>query len=106
MQTGKTLSGSFFAERLDRHGLQKSPRAGQLKKKIAQLTTREVEVLPLVAEGKTTQETASELGISIKIVEKHREHLSAKLDLHDIAGLTRYAIAAGVIESSVQMTIV
>ena len=106
VQTGKTFFGSFFAKRLDRHGLSTRPRAGQLKKKIAQLTPRELEVLQLVAEGKTNKETASELGISIKTVEKHREHLSAKLDLHDIAGLTRYAIAAGVIESSVQVTIV
>ena len=106
VQRGKTVFGSFFAKRLDRHDLQTSPRSGQLKKKIAKLTPRELEVLQLVAEGKTNKETASELSISIKTVEKHREHLSAKLDLHDIAGLTRYAIAAGVIESSVQMTIV
>ena len=106
VQTGKTLFGSFFARRLTRQDLQASPRTGQLKKKIAHLTPRELEVLQLVAEGKTNKETASELDISIKTVEKHREHLSAKLDLHDIAGLTRYAIAAGVIESSVQMTIV
>ena len=105
-QKGKTLFGSFFARRLTRQDLQASPRTGQLKKKIAQLTPRELEVLQLVAEGKTNKETASELNISIKTVEKHREHLSAKLDLHDIAGLTRYAIAAGIIESSVQMTIV
>ena len=106
VQTGKTFFGSFFAKRLAGHDLQTSPRAGQLKKKIAKLTPRELEVLQLVAEGKTNKETAAELGISIKTVEKHREHLSAKLDLHDIAGLTRYAIAAGVIESSVQVTIV
>ena len=106
VQTGKTLLGSFFAKRLDRYNRQTSFRAGQHKKKISQLTPRELEVLQLVAEGKTNKETASELGISIKTVEKHREHLSAKLDLHDIAGLTRYAIAAGIIESSVQVTIV
>ncbi len=106
VQTGKTFFGSFFTKRLARHDREMGVRAGQLKKKIAKLTPRELEVLQLVAEGKTNKETASELGISIKTVEKHREHLSAKLDLHDIAGLTRYAIAAGVIESSVQVTIV
>ena len=49
---------------------------------------------------------ASALGISIKTVEKHRQHLMDKLNIHETAGLTRYAIAAGVIESSVQLTVV
>jgi len=62
------------------------------------LTPREREVLQLIAEGKANKETASELGISIKTVEKHREHLMQKLDIHDTAGLTRYAITTGVIE--------
>jgi DNA-binding NarL/FixJ family response regulator len=46
------------------------------------------------------------LGIGIKTVEKYREHLMQKLDIHDTAGLTRYAIGASIIESSVQLTIV
>jgi len=69
------------------------------------LTSRELEVLQLVAEGKANKEVALALSISIKTVEKHREHLMSKLRIHDIAGLTRYAIAAGIIESSVQITI-
>ncbi len=103
---GKTFFGSFFARRLGRPSLPPNVRAGPLKKTPVPLTPRELEVLQLVAEGKPNKETASELGISIKTVEKHREHLSAKLDLHDVAGLTRYAIGAGIIESSVQVTIV
>jgi predicted small lipoprotein YifL len=55
-------------------------------------------VLQLVAEGKANKQVAAELGISIKTVEKHRDHLMRKLDIHDTAGLTRYAIAAGIIE--------
>ena len=70
------------------------------------LTAREAEVLQLVAEGAANKQVAAELGISIKTVEKHRQQLMDKLDIHDTAGLTRYAIAAGVIESSVQLTIV
>jgi DNA-binding NarL/FixJ family response regulator len=70
------------------------------------LTAREMEVLQLVAEGRANKETAVELGIGVKTVEKHREHLMKKLRIHDTAGLTRYAIAAGIIESSVQVTIV
>jgi len=69
------------------------------------LSSREVEVLQLIAEGKANKQVAAELGISIKTVEKHRQHLMSKLDLHDTAGLTRYAIAAGIIESHVQVTI-
>ena len=83
-----------------------SDRTGAVKKKTAELTSREMEVLQLIAEGKANKETASELGIGIKTVEKHREHLMEKLDIHDTAGLTRYAISAGIIESSVQLTIV
>jgi DNA-binding NarL/FixJ family response regulator len=42
----------------------------------------------------------------MKTVEKHRERLMAKLNIHEIAGLTRYAIRTGIIESSVQLTII
>jgi DNA-binding NarL/FixJ family response regulator len=69
------------------------------------LSSREVEVLQLIAEGKGNKQVAAELGISIKTVEKHRQHLMGKLDLHDTAGLTRYAIATGIIESRAQGTI-
>ena len=68
------------------------------------LTSREAEVLQLVAEGAANKQVASELGISIKTVEKHRQQLMDKLGIHDTAGLTRYAISAGVIESSIQGT--
>jgi len=60
----------------------------------------------LVAEGAANKQVASDLGISIKTVEKHRQHLMDKLNIHDTAGLTRYAIAHGIIESSVQVTII
>jgi DNA-binding NarL/FixJ family response regulator len=76
------------------------------KKNKTALSSREVEVLQLIAEGKANKQVATELGISIKTVEKHRQHLMSKLDLHDTAGLTRYAIAAGIIEGRVQMTII
>jgi DNA-binding NarL/FixJ family response regulator len=72
----------------------------------APLTSREAEMLQLIAEGHGSKQIASELGISIKTVEKHRQNMMEKLDIHDIAGLTRFAIAAGIIESSIQSTIV
>ena len=77
-----------------------------LKKKVAHLSSREVEVLQLIAEGQANKQIAAELNISIKTVEKHRQHLMEKLNIHDTAGLTRHAISAGIIESSVQLTIV
>jgi DNA-binding NarL/FixJ family response regulator len=81
-------------------------RDGMLKKEPNRLTSREAEVLQLVAEGSANKQVAAELGISIKTVEKHRQHLMDKLNIHDTAGLTRYAIAVGVIQCSVQLTIV
>ena len=63
-------------------------------------------VLQLIAEGQANKQIAAELGISVKTVEKHRQRLMQKLDIHDTAGLTRYAISAGIIESSVHLTIV
>ena len=103
---GKQFFSPSISRRQERINPQSLNRAGVLKKKIVELTSREMEVLQLIAEGKANKETASELGVGIKTVEKHREHLMSKLDIHDTAGLTRYAIAAGIIESSVQLTIV
>jgi len=103
---GKKVFSPIISRRQDRINPQTLNRAGVIKKKIVELTSREMEVLQLIAEGKANKETALELGIGIKTVEKHREHLMEKLDIHDTAGLTRYAISAGIIESSVQLTIV
>lgn len=101
---GKTFFTPSISTRLARLNSQSSGRTGNNKK--TALTPREMEVLQLIAEGKANKETAVELGIGMKTVEKHREHLMEKLDIHDTAGLTRYAISAGIIESSVQLTIV
>jgi DNA-binding NarL/FixJ family response regulator len=102
---GKTLFSPSISRRLDYLNLQSLSRGGMINKKVGELTSREMEVLQLVAEGNANKQTASELNIGVKTVEKHREHLMAKLDIHDIAGLTRYAIGAGIIESSVQFAI-
>lgn len=64
------------------------------------LSSREMEVLQLIAEGNANKLTAERLSISIKTVEKHRGHLMQKLNIHNTAGLTRYAIASGLIEST------
>lgn len=62
------------------------------------LTQREREVLKLIAEGYSSKEIAAKLSISSKTIGAHRENLMKKLDLHNIAGLTRYAIQRGIIE--------
>jgi len=105
VQGGNTFFSPSIASRVHRLSLASADRCGAFQKKKAALSSREVEVLQLIAEGKANKQVAAELGISIKTVEKHRQHLMGKLDLHDTAGLTRYAIAAGIIESRVQMTI-
>ncbi len=103
---GNTFFSPSISRHLDYHRRQSAGRTGLPKSKVASLTSREMEVLQLIAEGKANKETAAELGIGVKTVEKHREHLMQKLNIHDTAGLTRYAIGAGIIESSVQVTIV
>ncbi len=59
------------------------------------VSSREAELLQLVAEGYGNKQIASELGISVKTVQKHRQHLMEKLDIHETAGLTRYAMTHG-----------
>ncbi len=68
------------------------------------LTSRESEVLQLIAEGQPNKQIADGLSISIKTVEKHRQSLMNKLNIHCIAGLTRHAIAKGIVESRLDRT--
>jgi DNA-binding NarL/FixJ family response regulator len=67
-----------------------------------QLTTREEEVLQLIAEGLPNKGIAAQLGISIKTVEKHRQKVMDKLNIHETAGLTRYAIGKGMVHQKAQ----
>jgi DNA-binding NarL/FixJ family response regulator len=105
VQKGNTFySPSIFKRVHDR--CQKSlDRGGNFKKKENRLSSREVEVLQLIAEGMPNKQVAVELGVSFKTVDKHRQHLMSKLNIHDVAGLTRYAIAEGIIESNVRVAI-
>jgi DNA-binding NarL/FixJ family response regulator len=103
---GKKVFSPAIAKRMaavrnlfrDRHGL---PKKGGPR-----LSPRETEVLQLVAEGQSNKEAAATLAISTKTVEKHRQRLMNKLHIHDTAGLTRYAMVHGIIESSVHVTII
>jgi DNA-binding NarL/FixJ family response regulator len=61
------------------------------------LTTRQREILQLIAEGRSTREIAEVLDISVKTVETHRLRLMERLDIHDVPGLVRFAIRAGLV---------
>lgn len=61
------------------------------------LTPRQREILQMIAEGNTTKEVAERLNVSVKTVETHRAQLMERLDIHDVAGLVRYAIRVGLI---------
>lgn len=65
---------------------------------IEDLTDRECEVLKLIAESYTNKEIAQKLGISVKTAETHRNRIIAKLNIHDAPGLTRFAIANGLVD--------
>jgi DNA-binding NarL/FixJ family response regulator len=66
---------------------------------IDQLTARQREVLQLIAEGKNTKEIAGTLDISVKTVEAHRLQLMARLNIHDVPGLVRYAVRSGLVSA-------
>lgn len=103
---GETVFSPIIAKRLQRQQQESLDSRGLSKADTGRLSSREMEVLQRIAEGGANKQIAADLGISIKTVEKHRDHLMKKLDIHDTASLTRYAIAAGIIESSVQVTVV
>ena len=101
---GNTFFSSGSSKRANGRSLDPMD-GGNSQKKSNRLSSREVEVLQLIAEGMSNKQVASELGVSFKTVDKHRQHLMAKLNIHDIAGLTRHAIKTGIIESSVPLII-
>ncbi len=66
---------------------------------LEQLTPRQREILQLIAEGRSSKEIASVLDTSVKTIESHRASLMARLDIHDVAGLVRYAIRHGLVSA-------
>lgn len=97
---GNAFFSPAIAKRL-RDQCRQTYTAGQpIKRRVDYLTTREAEVLQLIAEGRANKQIAAELCISIKTVEKHRQQVMNKLGIHDVAGLTRHAISKGIIESN------
>ena len=62
----------------------------------AQLTNRERQVLAMIAEGQSNKEMADKLGVGVRTIETHRERMMSKLNIHSIAGLTKFALANGI----------
>jgi len=68
---------------------------GRVAEPVQSLTDREREVLSLISEGLLNKQIADKLGIGVRTIETHRERIMRKLDIHTVAGLTKYAIAQG-----------
>jgi len=98
---GNTFFSPTVAKRLRDHSREAFANGQPIKKRSDHLTSRESEVLQLIAEGQANKQIAAELSISIKTVEKHRQQVMNKLNIHDVAGLTRHAISKGIIETNV-----
>jgi len=96
---GRGFFSPAISKRLMAHYRETLVKGVLVRKRTDLLTPREAEVLQLIAEGKANKQIAAELSISIKTVERHRGRLMNRLGIHDIAGLTRYAISKGVIET-------
>ena len=87
----------FFSEDIARAALSEFVTSGGKKEPFAQLTIREREVLVQIAEGKSNKEIADRLGIGVRTIETHRERIMRRLNIHSVAGLTKYAIANGLV---------
>jgi DNA-binding NarL/FixJ family response regulator len=103
--SGKPFFSPGMSKRMAASLLRTTSRDGRPKAGVNKLTSRETEVLQLVAEGHANKQVADSLKISIKTVEKHRQRVMDKLNIHETAGLTRYAISHRIIESDVQVTV-
>ena len=88
---------TFFSPEIARAALNQMVNHGGKKEPFGQLTTREREVLVLIAKGQSNKEIASQLGIGVRTIETHRERIMRRLDIHSVAGLTKFAIANGLV---------
>jgi DNA-binding NarL/FixJ family response regulator len=91
---GETYLSPSISKRVVDNYLQ---RVNQQEGPLEQLTSRQREILQLIAEGKTTKEIAFLLNVSVKTVETHRAQLMDRLDIHDVAGLVRFAMRVGLL---------
>ena len=80
----------FFSEEVARAALAEFVKSGGKKEPFSQLTSRERQVLVLIAEGQSNKEIADRLGIGVRTIETHRERIMRRLNIHSVAGLTKY----------------
>jgi len=97
---GNAFFSPPVARRILKQWQDKFPNGSPIKAKTTKLTSRQTEVLQLIAEGYATKQIAGLLSLSIKTVEKHRQDLMNTLNIHNIASLTRYAVSRGVVDSN------
>lgn len=91
--------GSFLSPAVSRNVLSSYVRLGTSDHMAtSRLTPRQREIVQLIAEGNTNNEIGTALGISLKTVETHRAQLMDRLDIHDVAGIVRYAVRMGLVE--------
>ena len=98
--SGNAFFSPLVARRLLKQWQDKFPNGNPVRKKSTKLTSRQTEILQLIAEGYVTKQIAGMLSLSIKTVEKHRQDLMNTLNIHNIASLTRYAVSSGVVETN------
>jgi two-component system, NarL family, nitrate/nitrite response regulator NarL len=87
----------FFTPEIAKAALNQLVTSGGKKEPFTQLTHREREVLALIAEGQSNKEIATRLGIGVRTIETHRERIMRRLGIHSVAGLTKFAIANGLV---------
>jgi two-component system nitrate/nitrite response regulator NarL len=89
---------AFFSSEVARAALNQYVRGtGPSGEKVMQLTNREREVLIHIADGLSNKEIASQLGVGVRTIETHRERIMRKLNIHSVAGLTKFAISQGLV---------
>jgi len=98
--SGNAFFSPPVARRLLKPWQDRFPNGSPDRRKTTKLTSRQTEILQLIAEGYATKQIAGLLSLSIKTVEKHRQDLMNMLNIHNIASLTRYAVSSGVVESN------
>ena len=91
---GETYLAPVIADLVVRRSL--GHPASRWERQQTKISNREREVLQLVAEGRSTKEIAATLYVSIKTIETHRKQIMDKLNVHSVAGLTKYAVRAGI----------
>jgi len=91
---------TYLSPQVSRHVIDRYlERQQDLQTPFERLTPRQREILQMIAEGATTRDMARRLKLSVKTVDTHRTQLMDRLDIHDVAGLVRYAIRTGLVDS-------